>query len=225
MENPVEIRNAVNRLLMELEVNIGSVTGIEATIKLIEGYQFSTLLDVGPGPGVHASVFESFGKKVTTIDYSPVSATLIDNVDRFRPDIIGDYMLTALPSRYDVIWCCHVLEHQRNPGLFLEKLFADIKEGGILAITVPPAKHQIVGGHVTLWNAGLLLYNLVLSGFDCRNAIVRKYGYNISVIVKKVAAQLPLLKSGRGDIECLREFFPIPVRQDFYGDMDNIGWD
>jgi hypothetical protein len=83
-----------------------------------------------------------------------------------------------------LVWCSHVLEHQPNAGLFLAKLIRDCRDGGILAITVPPAKTEIVGGHVSLWNAGLLLYRLALTGIDCRDARVKTYGYNVSVIVR-----------------------------------------
>ena len=68
---------------------------------------------------------------------------------------------------------------------YSEKINSILKEGGVLAITVPPLKNEIVGGHLSLWNSGILLYQLVVAGFDCREAIVKKYGYNISVIVKK----------------------------------------
>ena len=80
------------------------------------------------------------------------------------------------------LMCC---EHQVNPNLFLKKIFNDLKEGGVLAITVPPLKHEIVGGHVTLWNAGLTMYQLVLAGFNCKNISIKSYGYNISVVLKK----------------------------------------
>lgn len=125
---------------------------------------------------------------------------------------------------FDAIWCCHVLEHQRNVGAFLEKCFADLKDGGWLAVTVPPRKDEIVGGHLTLWNAGLLLYNLILAGFDCSGASVKTYGYNVSVIVRKRRANLPALKMDCGDIESLAEFFPMPVEQGFSGLIGGINW-
>ena len=42
-----------------------------------------------------------------------------------------------------------------------------MKDDGVLAITVPPGESLVIGGHLTNWNAGILLYNLVLAGFDC----------------------------------------------------------
>lgn len=135
-------------------------------------------------------------------------------------------MVPPFGEAFDGIWCAHVLEHQMNIGAFLENLRHDLRPGGVLAITVPPLKHEIVGGHVSLWNEGLLIYNLVLAGFDCRDAQVGVYGYNISVIVDRVDAKLPPLKHDRGDIEALAELFPhsLHVYQGFPGNFGSIGW-
>ena len=118
-----------------------------------------------------------------------------------------------------------MLEHQANPGLFLRKIYRDLKAGGVVAVTVPPAKSTIVGGHLTLWNAGLLLYNLIMAGFDCRNAAVKSYGYNISVIVRKRRACHPRdMVMDCGDIERLAHFFPCPAKQDFEGHIIELNW-
>ena len=106
----------------------------------------------------------------------------------------------------------------------MKKCFDDIDEGGIFAVTVPPLKHEIVGGHVTLWNAGLLLYQLILAGFDCSSASVKTYGYNISVIVRKKAATLPRLRMDFGDIEALSHYFPFPVANGFDGRILEVNW-
>ena len=133
---------------------------------------------------------------------------------------------------FDAIWCCHILEHSLNTNLFLEKINSILKEGGVLAITVPPLKNEIVGGHLSLWNAGLLLYQLVIAGFDCKNAIVKKYGYNISVIVKKNEIDIKnKLVYDNGDISTIKPYLPKQIKYDtnfkdisFYGDIENIGW-
>ena len=108
---------------------------------------------------------------------------------------------------------------------FLKKIFNDLKEGGILAITVPPLKHEIVGGHVTLWNAGLLLYQLVLAGFNCKEVSVKSYGYNISVVLKKQSIlNYPELSYDKGDIEKLHAFFPKGFYEPFNGDVRILNW-
>lgn len=165
--------------------------------------QFESVVDIGSGDGKHAKVFAAFGKDVTTVSLIPPA------------DVIGDY-LEAWIRPVDCIWACHVLEHQRNPGAFLDKCFSDLKDDGILAVTVPPQKPELVGGHLTVWTLGRLLYNMILAGFDCSKAIVMEYGYNISVIVRKEKAFLPELNMDFGDIELLERFFPFPVK---HGDV------
>lgn len=171
-----------------------------------------TVLDIGAGDGEHAKLLRAAGKRVTTVSL------------RAPADVIGDYLRTEFADKFDGIWASHVLEHMPNVGAFLDKCNADLREGGVLAITVPPPKHNIVGGHVSLWNEGLLLYRLVLAGFDCRRAQVGVYGYNISVIVRKVSIALPPLTMDAGDLEQLARWFPLPVEQDFDGRTGNIGW-
>jgi len=189
--------------------------GDEAARKLVKDYSFNTLLDIGSGPKSAAySLFTDNGKTVTRQDINP----------DYQPDLLGDFNNLAIVDQYDCVWCSHVLEHQLNVNHFLTKIFYTLKEGGVLAITVPPRKDEIVGGHVTLWNAGLLLYNLILAGFDCKNAAVKSYGYNISVIVEKKTAILPNLNYDTGDINALNEFFPLGVFEGFDGNIQEINW-
>lgn len=172
-----------------------------------------TVLDVGSGAGEHAAAFRARGLNVTTVDLAPGA------------DVTGDYLDMRFGlAGFDIVWASHVLEHQRNPGRFLERLSADCSLGGWLAITVPPMKDEVVGGHVALFNAGVLLYQLILAGINCRHAAVRTYGYNVSVIVRNERAVLPPLKQDAGDIERLAEFFPLPVYQGFDGRIERLNW-
>src|SRR4051812_37862219 len=151
--------------------------GSEALEFLLRDYEFDSVVDVGCGTGEHAQRFVDAGKTVTTLSFEQYGA--------FTPSFVGDFFDFRAGQPFDLVWCSHMLEHQRNVGSFLERLIGLAKPGGLIAITVPPARHRIVGGHLTLWNAGLLLYNLVLAGLDCRHAKVLSYGYNISVIVRR----------------------------------------
>jgi len=193
----------------------------QAIEKLLEDYEFHTVLDVGCGDGRHATILRQAGKEVTAVDLRPQLAGVI----------AADYLEHEFARQFDCVWLSHVLEHQLNVHTFLRKVFGDLKEGGVLAVTVPPLKHEIVGGHFTLWNAGLLLYNLIVAGFDCSKARVKQYGYNISVLVRKVPAALPLgaLRFGDGDIEKLARFFPkstdVKWTQSFSGNIAELNWD
>lgn len=188
----------------------------EALELLISKYQFKTVLDIGSGPGYHAEIFRKHGKEVVTID--------LNSEYGVKPAILANYINYKFAEPFDLIWCSHVLEHQLNVNLFLRKIWKDLHLNGIFAITVPPMKPEIVGGHVTIWNAGLLLYNLILAGFDCSNCMVKKYEYNISVIGRKKYAKLPKLRMDLGDIEKLAPFFPLPVEQDFNGNIIELNW-
>lgn len=188
----------------------------QALTLLLEQYAFETVLDVGCGDGSHARHFAAHGKRVTTISFEPYGG--------YRPDFVGDFMDFPIGERFDVVWCSHALEHQANVRGFLERLIHCVKPGGILAITVPPARPYIVGGHLTVWNTGLLLYNLITAGIDCREARVKVYGYNISLIVPAHRIELPKLRHDDGDIERLAPFFPMPVEQGFDGRIEDIGW-
>lgn len=187
-------------------------TAIERFLKL----PFNTVLDVGCGQGAHSNVFRNFGKNVTPIDIGT----------SYPGAIVDDYNKHAFLHEFDAVWVSHVLEHQENVGLFLKKIFLDLKDHGYLCITVPPMKPNIVGGHLTVWNAGLLIYNLVMSGFDCSQAKIKKYGYNISVIVQKKGFNRPNLKYDCGDIEMLAPFMPVGMKkQSFNGEVEELNWE
>jgi SAM-dependent methyltransferase len=188
----------------------------EALALLLSQYEFESVVDVGCGDGAHARAMRARGKRVTTISLEPYGG--------FEPDFAGDVFDFEPRERFDLVWCSHALEHQPNVALFLQRLAALAKPGGLLAITVPPARRTIVGGHLTVWNTGLLLYNLVAAGIDCSEARTREYGYNISLIVRLRPAALPPLRRDVGDIERLAPFFPMPVRQGFDGRIAEIGW-
>lgn len=189
----------------------------EALRLIIQKYQFQTVLDIGCGQGLHSEIFRKHLKTVIGMDASGHWG---------RPDVLADFVTYEFSEQFDLIWCSHVLEHQPNIQSFLTKLYKTLKTGGILAITVPPSKPNIVGGHVSIWNAGLLLYNMILAGFDCRDAMVKQYDYNISIIVRKSSASLPPLKMDAGDIELLAPYFPhsLNAKQDFSGDIKEIRW-
>ena len=182
--------------------------GSYAIQKLIEDVEFETVLDVGSGEGLHSDLFLKNKKSVTAIDYGD-SVYFRNRVESIST-IVGDINEHKFSQKFDVVWCSHVLEHQLNVNSFLKKLYSLIENDGFLAITVPPARSTIVGGHLTNWNAGLLLYNLVLAGFDCSNAKVLAYGYNISIIVqkKRKVPVIPSLGYDVGDIRLIKPFLP-----------------
>lgn len=194
----------------------------EAVQLILEKYpakDYPTLLDVGAGNGVTAEIFRNNGYKVTTLGL---------NADN---DICGFFEeFTFTSNYYDIVWASHVLEHTQNVSGFLKNMCGVCKLTGVVAITVPPLKHEIVGGHLSLWNMGLLAYNLIVAGFDLTNAHTAKYGYNISIVVKRIDTRGPTLlplSYDHGDIELLRRYFPKEwkVFEGFNGnDLPNTNW-
>ena len=169
------------------------------------------VLDIGSEDGSHAFYMKSKGMDVITLDLC------------HKADIKALWPVD-LDFKVGAIWCSHVLEHSRNPGEFMDAFHKVLIPDGWLAVTVPPMKNEIVGGHVSTWNAGLLMYHLILGGFDCREAKVKTYGDNVSVVVQRKAVTLPELKYDSQDIEMLARFFPIPARQGFNGIIEEWNW-
>lgn len=179
--------------------------------RLIDRYEFTTVLDVGSGAGRHARVLSAYGKVVTKLDFG-VSIYFEQESDS-SSTIIGDVNEMQLDRTFDCVWASHVLEHQRNPGRFLEKLKGFLAPDGILCVTVPPAKFELVGGHLSLWTPGHLVYHLILAGFDCSQAEVFQHGYNITAIVQNSVIELPPLHYDAGDIKRLSRFMPKGFRE------------
>jgi SAM-dependent methyltransferase len=100
-----------------------------ALARLLTGYDFDTVLEIGSRNGTAARALEFAGKRV-------LSCEIINSFDAI---FSGDYFDLKLDAPVDAIWCSHVLEHQRHVGRFLEKMFDDLSDNGVLAVTVPSA--------------------------------------------------------------------------------------
>lgn len=168
-----------------------------------------TVLDVGSGGGEHAKVFAENGSVVTCIDYGTSiyakKAIKLKNVNIICEDF-GDWLSK---EKYDIVWASHVLEHQRNVGIFLEKLIHFCAKEGNIVITLPFPHRNLWGGHLSIWSPGILCYNIVLCGIDLSDAIIL-YGYHeFSVIFSPKIVDLPDLCFDNGDLEKLIQFLPI----------------
>lgn len=211
--------------------------------KLLDDYQFDTVLDIGCGSGEHSKIFKNYGKKVTALDYGKsiyYEKSANSEIEIIESDFnswCSNNWEKGTGHSFDCIWASHVLEHQTDLNHFFLNLLSLCKDNPktIIAITVPPKKDLIVSGHLSIWNAGLLLYNLIVNGLDCRNAKILEYGYNISVIFQiedlYISQKLPKLNYDSGDLLKLKEFFPSgiqwqSVKNDivFDGDIKELNW-
>jgi SAM-dependent methyltransferase len=178
---------------------------------LLSSERFGSVIDIGSGSGKHADVLEKNGKDVTRFDFGK-SRAFSDSSDKA---IIGDFLDYEFVKKYDLVWASHVLEHTIHTHQFLEKMVDICVPGeGLIAITVPPAKPEFVGGHVSLWTPALLIYRLVLAGLDCSSAVTLCYGYNISVVVKNKSNDLDLknLAWDLHDVERISRWLPKDLR-------------
>lgn len=193
-----------------------SADGLELFVKLLN--KDSIILDIGAGANeLHTSIMRSLNFNVDTCDFYESAI--------FK----GDFNQIEFRKQYDGVWASHCLEHQLNVNNFLKKVNLVTKEGGFICITVPPLKHLIVGGHVSLWNPGLLIYNLVLAGFDCSDIKIKMYGYNISAIVRKKSFDMPQLTYDSQDLNILRDYFPKSLewqglKPKFSGIVEELNW-
>lgn len=170
----------------------------------------SFILDIGAGKThPHTSWFISQTHHVETCDFYKWAT------------YYGDFNQVQIESnRFDCVWASHVLEHQLNVNMFLKKCHRVLKKDGIIAVTVPPRTTYTAGGHVTQWNPGMLIYNLVLAGFDCSNAHIKQYGYNQSVIAYKGSFELPSLNYDTGDLGKLNKWLPKGLKYEKYGNFE-----
>ena len=140
------------------------------------------VLDIAVGKGNHARGFICQGAQVTGLDLTeaPIVHPLYDHIQSpYETADIGD-------RQWDMIWCCHTLEHIPNVQHFLVHLRKWLKDDGWLVISVPTQRqNRIHIGHLTLWSPALLIYNLVCSGWDCKEAKWYTESNTVGLIVQK----------------------------------------
>ena len=134
------------------------------------------VLDIGGALGYHSKIMRSFG----------LSVDLIDKYES-KAEFKGDFNTHKFKSKYDMVFCSHVIEHQRNQGAFLDKIYDILNDDGDLVISGPkhPAE-RFIEGHISTTILPVFLQILIYAGFDCKNGkMMSLAGIENSFIVKK----------------------------------------
>lgn len=167
-----------------------------------------TVLDVGSGGGYHANELICNGADVTCIDFGTSVYAETSNLQNLN--IINvDFNKFKPVKKYELVWASHILEHQRNVGLFLEKLIECCSDDGYVCITVPDPHRNLWGGHLSLWSPGFLAYNVALCGVDLSSSIFIGGFNEFSLLFRPVKFTLPNdLTYDYGDVEKLSKYLP-----------------
>lgn len=194
-----------------------------------DDYAFDDVLDLGAGDGFAARHFAARGRRVTATGFDmasylveplPAAVDVRENVDACDLACFPD-------AAFDAVWCSHVLEHVTDVGRALAAVRRVLRPGGRLFIVVPEYAPYVVGGHVAPgWNLGILMYVLILAGFDVRQGAMINHCWHVAAFVARGEPPERPLRHDAGDIERLADLFPpgIDARQGFDGDLLHVNW-
>jgi SAM-dependent methyltransferase len=122
------------------------------------GSKYQNALDIGSGEGKHTEILRSAGLEVAQLDKYSETA-----------EIQEDFMKHEFIEKFDIIFCSHVIEHQRNVGTFLDKIFDTLSDDGLLLISAPKhAAENLIKGHLNCFYTPYFIQQLIHAGFDLR---------------------------------------------------------
>lgn len=206
---PNALRN-IQAVTTSLDVDIFKGASVKSSIKVFGGHAFDQLLAT-----------TSFRRILlaNTPDATLAEALRSASKQVEEKTVADSDETAASTSPYDVVWTS-ALHRVRNPGVFIDNLKKYLIPGGTLVINAPCANNALGSGNLTMWNAGLIIYNLVRAGIDCKHARVCTTKTIVSVIVTLTGRYVPPDIS----FNTLGDFFPIPIAQHFDGRISLVNW-
>lgn len=160
-------------------------------------------------------------KPVDTLRPKSVFKYLTFNTNKIYSDL-PDYpgSIKKLDEQADIVILSQ-LHRQRNVGQYLDKAFISLSKNGQLIVICPFYSNSVGSGNTnSLWNAGYLIYNLILAGFDCKKAKVSTFKNEIQIYVQKSQRTVPNGIS----LDVLVDYFPFDVYQHFNGNILEVNW-
>lgn len=194
-EVPVEAGDSTTDVVVDYRAELDGLLSKSAPIpgnydllKVAATLPGDRVLDVGFGKGSASMVFALAGKQVVGITVGEHCIKLTRRHFKLLGITAIDAPFLGFTSddQFDLIWMSHVVEHSNNPGGMLQKARTLLSDDGWLVVCVPPFKHRVVRGHLSVgWNLGLLMYNLLVCGFNVREGHFIQHGYNVFACVRR----------------------------------------
>jgi len=176
-------------------------------------YAFSTIVDIGCGAGLLWPPLKD--KAVTAVGLNPrASLQLPSNVTYHE----GDFFLWKRERQFDAVFSSHVIEHIQNTRNFLKAFFECIPDGKPWCLIWPPPKKEIVPGHYHVFSLGIMLYNVIRMGIDCRYVDIFRCKYSLALSGLKKSFVFPEANDGPSIIDQLSDRFPFKATNAFDGD-------
>lgn len=168
--------------------------GIELIIKLFRFYRAlkiftispraKSILDIGSGRGFTLYFLKRFFKYHTVIGTQIEPTALKFSREKLGLDIYGEDLLEInLPeNHFNVVTIWHVLEHLKEPEVYLEKIYRLLKKKGRLIIEVPNFDSWTRKLTDKYWLGLDLNYHLNFFTFSSLSNLLKKYKFKIKLV-------------------------------------------
>ena len=143
------------------------------------GKKYKSCIDIGSGAGVQTEILRHAGLEVFQLDkYSASAEYQVDFVDH------------KFDQQFDVVFCSHVIEHQRNVGIFLDKIFDTVYKDPNSEIIV-----DLINQKVTILKSNIS-ESFIINSYKKENMLNGyddiDYLMNLKNTIKKFSEKTPL---------------------------------